>query len=442
MAHVRRNDWICRDHAIELLKNNSDVLGVLNRTQAELYESRRNGDHAREYRENGYTFVDLEAFSDMRYMKENICSSLVDRLLGEVGGSKLKMNLLANRYCRADGAPSSENIPNTHDGRTWLNIIPGEGCNSDRDWVKYFRCNVDGLGMMIEELLFPDLFFARKAKENGESLKEQPKVNYDLHPDRSVKHNYDEIMDVATVNVLAKGRCLNERQSMHVDGSGFKVVVILVHICGNEGYEFHIVPDSHNMLENHKGERKQKIPINEIQSLCFPRTKVFVFTENLIHGGGESKMSTEEYLKLVEGKWVNGVRLPRKGGQLYDGWNLSRGNRDINPVLAGEVNLPEQPTDLPEQPTELPEQPTELSFQLTFDYKPLSEGKDMGKAKPLWYKDEVNGSIKEGTLGKCEDFIQSKRSNRFGKKIDSQAEIWIKNLTTENVNRRLRARRH
>jgi hypothetical protein len=371
--------------------------------------------------------VDLEAFSDMRYMKENICSSLVDRLLGEVGGNKLKMNLLANRYCRADGTPSSENIPNTHDGRTWLNIIPGEGCNKS-DWEKYFRCNVDGLGMIIEELLFPDQFFARKAKENRESLKQQPKIDYDCHPDRSVKHNYDEIMDITTVNVLAKGRCLNERQSMHVDGSGFKVVVILVHICGNEGYDFHIVPQSHNMLEKHKGERKQKIPITEIKRLCFPPTNVFVFTENLIHGGGESKMSTEEYLKLVEGKWVNGMRLPRKEGQLYDGWNLSRGNRDINPVKAGEVNLPEQPT--------------ELSFQLTFDYKPLSEGKDMGKAKPLWYKDEVNGSIKEGTLGKCEDFIQSKRSNRFGKKIDSQAEIWIKNLTTENVNRRLRARRH
>ena len=437
-AHVRSHDWICTTHAILLLKNDSSVLGVLNREEAKLYESRRNGDHALEYREHGYTLVDLKDFSAEHLMKENICSRLIDRILGKACGGQLYLTFLANRYCRADGTPSSENIRNTNDGRTWLNIIPGEyHSNKDPDWIKWFRSDVDHLGMIIEERLFPHPFYARKAKYNGERLKAKGNEErlkdmeyWGGHPDRSVKPNYEEIIDMVKVNVLAKGRCLKERQSMRVDGSGFKVVVILVHICGKAGYDFKFVPLSHNLLQNHKGERNQKIPITEIESICFPRSKILVFSENLIHGGGESKMSKEEYSMLVEGKFVNGVCLPRKEGQLYDVWKLEGGGCD--PVLAGDV--------------ELPEQPTELSFQVTYDFRPLSEGNDEGKAKPFWYKNEVNDNIEDGTLGKREDYIQSViqsvSSNCFGEKIDTQAEAWIKNLTSKNGNRHLRAKRH
>ena len=88
------------------------------------------------------------------------------------------------------------------------------------------------------------------------------------------------------VNGLVRGPNLSEYQVLHIDGTGMKIVTILVAMCGNNGYDVRCVKGSHNCLEKHA--RDTWIPRASVERVRENRGEIICFSEALIHGGGRS----------------------------------------------------------------------------------------------------------------------------------------------------------
>ena len=226
----------------------------------------------------------------------------------------------------------------------------------------------------IEKNIFPHEYYARIAYNTAQVIFE------------TTKQCENSLLTSFTGNLLVKGgKCL-ERQNMHADGFGMKIVAILVELCGERGYDFNFIPGTHNLLWNHNKEAK--LPTSEVKTVKFGKTAILLFAENLIHGGGTSSMSEDE---CSNGDWLR----TNKKGELYKGW-LGQSSR---------------------------EQPSDISFQLTFVYNPISDASDPGNPQPIWYKNEME-KVDNETVKESEEYVKDEGSCS-SEELDDVFPTWL-----------------
>ena len=97
-----------------------------------------------------------------------------------------------------------------------------------------------------------------------------------------IKH----VLRMEHVNGLVRGPGLLENQVLHIDGIELKIIVILVVMCGDEGYSVCCVKGSHNKFEDH--DRNVWVPQDKVEQVVAREGQLICFAESLIYGGGKS----------------------------------------------------------------------------------------------------------------------------------------------------------
>ena len=108
------------------------------------------------------------------------------------------------------------------------------------------------------------------------------------------------------VNALAKSDDLTEPQNGHIDGTGVNLIAIVIDSCGENGYNFQCVPGSHNLLQSHDNEKS--LPLSLMKTYNVPKGMILVFAESLIHAGGASSMTSDEYIMKYQGHPLPPIR--------------------------------------------------------------------------------------------------------------------------------------
>ena len=225
-----------------------------------------------------------------------------------------------------------------HPGRTWKQLYPSTGGDRIRKlpWTK----TISGLRLFLEKCILPDLYFARMAYIEICTIK---KDNIDHE-----KTMVNGFLQLWNVNALARSDDVTQPQMAHIDGTGINLICIIIENCGDDGYKFECVPKSHNLLEEH--DTTKKLPLAAMKKYAIQRGMLLVFAETLIHAGGVSSMTSDEY---------------------HDKYK-DQDPPQINYFKKGNSN----------------KYPTDLSFQFTFQHIIAPIMSYPGFAKPLWYKDQ------------------------------------------------------
>ena len=279
-----------------------------------------------------------------------------------------------------------------HDHRRWKQIYPNDAGNDRTTKASIgVKTNLEMLTPFIEKNIFPHEYYARIAYNTAQIIF------------KTMKQCNNSLLTSFTGNLLVKGVECNERQTMHTDGFGFKVVAILVELCGERGYDFNFIPGTHNLLWEHNKEAK--LPTSEVKTVTFGKTAILLFAENLIHGGGTSSMSEDECSS-------GDLLRTNKNGELYKGWlGQAKG-----------------------------EQPTDISFQLSFVYNPIPDASEPGNPQPIWYKNEIKNADNE-TVKEFKEYVKG-GGRRFSKDLDEAFPTWLAMIRGKNVRpKRNRAKR-
>ena len=97
-----------------------------------------------------------------------------------------------------------------------------------------------------------------------------------------IKH----VLSLEHVNGLVRRPGLLKNQVLHIDGIELKIIVILVVMCGDEGYSVCCVKGSHNKFKDH--DRNVWVPQDKVEQVVAREGQLICFAESLIHGGGKS----------------------------------------------------------------------------------------------------------------------------------------------------------
>jgi hypothetical protein len=327
---------------------------------------------AAKFRREGYAIVEMSNIS-IRMGLMGFVEQRIKTKLWSSSMTKLAHNFLEDKN---DGKRN-------HDHRRWKQIYPDEKGN-DRTTQKSqgIRENLEMLTPFIEKNIFPHEFYARIAYNTAQVI---------FNTRKQCKNS---LLTTYNANLLIKGIECNERQNMHTDGFGFKVIAILVELCGERGYDFNFIPGTHNLLLKHNADAK--LPTSEVKSVTFGKSHILLFAENLIHGGGTSSMTEDE---LNNGEWLR----TNKNGELYEGW-FGKSKR---------------------------EQPTDISFQLSFIYNPISDVSEPGNAQPNWYKNETKNADNE-SVQEFKEYVKS-GGNDFSTELDEAFPTWLAMIRGKHV---------
>ena len=339
-------------HADILDDKEGELIGCLPESESKQYAKLKSPQSAHHiYHNEGFTVATLDPSAQI------IATSLAEKLESHVEEKNLKAQRLRHDNPNAIGKPKQN--ADFLNQRAWRQIYPPgvrENFRAKPPPEQLYK-NVEGKSVttangflhfaelmhpVLGKTIFPDEYYATLAHNCASKLTNSPAQKCDL-----------KLFDLFNINFLTKGPGMNEPQRPHIDGDGFKVVVILVFRCGKRGYDFYYVPGSHNLLDQH--DLEQYVPrqmlkrvlvggMNESRGV----SQALIFSEALIHSGGTSSMTTDEHAALA-----------KSCGGGHDQW------------LAG-ARLAGMP-------------PTDISFQATLMYNPIPSGVGGGAAAPTWY---------------------------------------------------------
>ena len=397
----------------------SQYVGILSKREADTYASLCKKDEAsHRFSEMGYAVVDDNSINTPR---EVLFNDMMTILTSE-GQEETKMEYLAHDLIGKTGYK-------TTDHRTWkqlyprstetTNLKPNTG-NRRNELSNHVR---EMFIPFAERILFPHHYFARVAYHNATVV---------LGGKVEAVHM---ILFLKKVNALVKGPRLCERQTIHCDGTGWGVVAILIKLCGKGGYDFHLMPMTHNLIEYHEDAVNQgrPFPVDRIKKVTVRRNQVLFFVDSLMHAGGTTSMDKTEY-------------------------ELWRAYQKKTPPLIGAGVCRKRPWVLPQMKelsktqSLLPqihnyegwfknlhvkgeEYPTDVSMQLSFQFNPVSTGFELGRAQPKWYINEATneevGAKFDGLIERNKDLYTSAVATSMGR--------WIETLTTNYKARNTRS---
>ncbi len=171
-------------------------------------------------------------------INKDIVSSAVNPVaysLMEYTGVKARLNYLTNSMQKGGFK--------NHEGRKWQNIYPGKGRQDYKEACTRIKEATLLLITLIEHCICPRNFYARNAACLGYKKKSCC--------GKATNFIIEDLLTLRRINLLLRDRTLEDRQSLHVDGKYFGILVILVEKCGDDGYQFHYVPRSQNRLIKH-----------------------------------------------------------------------------------------------------------------------------------------------------------------------------------------------
>lgn len=269
-----------------------------------------------------------------------------------------------------------------HPGRTWRQLYPSLGGDriKSRPWIDKLSI----LRVYLEKCIYTDIYFARAAHINMCQLQNRPIDKISL---------CEGFLQLWNVNALAKSDDLTEPQNGHIDGTGVNLIAIVIDSCGENGYNFQCVPGSHNLLQSHDNEKS--LPLSLMKTYNVPKGMILVFAESLIHAGGASSMTSDEYIMKYEGHPPPPIR--------YFKTPLSY------------------------------KYPTDMSFQLSFQHFLDDICSYSGYAKPIWYKNQI--AINNGDKAHFRDYI-TKAKGRYKVRIDTMFNDYIDNIRGIEKNRK------
>ena len=275
-------------------------------------------------------------------------------------------------------------------GRKWCPLYP-----RDRYTMSYSisdkNCIMKRLAYRVNELVtravLPHLRYSQIAYQ---MMNETVKPNLRGINCRNSVDLSEPLLEVDSINLLwrgyHKGMIGREgRQSIHMDGNGYRIVAIVPLQCHTRGYEIFSVPKSHriNNWEYDWKKVKDKIPYEVAKAVMASIGEIIVFSERLLHAGGTC--SKVEGSKVSTPTFTSGV-LKKNGAEreLFNGW-FGQGKN----MVAGT-------------------QPTDVAVQFNFKLILLENCTAM----------KGNGGDNIWTLNECWEEGDSSRVSRFQKRLD------------------------
>lgn len=409
-------DAISKCNDLDETENNPPItIGFLSQADAKKYMTNKTEESvAHKFATNGLAIVKHDGVKHMinsmiqlshnnmtcvplkRSKRPNTCDNFRER-------KGFKMSLLRHEMV-SDGTAN-------HGERTWMKIYPNRtevSIERQADWSEMIRdASCDYLEPVIEQLLLPDHYYMMLSVANGKAKIEEQKKNSANDEvltkrqtcenicidgkcfkkfERRKKGAEDELLSLQNVNVLCKGTGLDKRQTCHIDGKGFNIVAIIVGHCGKKGYEFHYIPNTHNLMAHHN--EKQSLPTQMLQEIVVQQGEMILLLESTIHCGGKSLMTEDEQEREKNSRcalncdWID-------AWMQHNGW-LKNGKR-----------------------------PAELSFQFTYSLKGMRTPLKLSRAEPIWYINEVSLNQSHSLLEQWKKYV-SENSKKCYKSMQKQ----------------------
>ena len=216
-----------------------------------------------------------------------------------------------------------------------------------------------------------------------------------------------ELLRLNVCNLLARGGDPEIDQSLHVDGLGYRIIVIIPLQHGGAGYKLRYVKGSHRInWEIKEGGVEQKImdtiPESTSRVISASRDEMILFSERLLHGGGRASTYKDgEERDLLFSEQVHAMQGDHKME-----W------------LRGSL---------------CSEHPTDMAIQITYDYNLVSSGARTGRSSNIWAvyersEDEpaarVDIQTKLGMLASTVDHA----NDQFIKTMKEAERAWMKSI--------------
>lgn len=373
--YVEKKPSYCEDCARKFIVNEKKCIGFLTPTQAEKYITACDDDIRTKLQEDGIAFI--------RQLPPEV---MVNSILYPkcVKGKRQSDELKDNLYV------SSGETCCTH--RRWSPVYSKQDNAKPNDLKLVGAC--DPLTTYLCRIVFPHEYYALLAKKNMD----ESTHNYEGGRG-TYKTGDNPVISIEGVNVLIRGDGLKERQSLHIDGYGLKLVFILVDHCGDSGYSFYYIKESHNLLDAHRDLYETcALPSELIEECRVQRNEGILFFESLIHGGGSSS----------------------GGGNLVDFIEEKKRRHEINKETCKALKKYQW---LPNNRT-----PTDVSFQFSFQYHPRQAISNTPNRGNIWYRyidDEAEPNEKKRLF----EAMMAKRKGCAKKELEAGVQDFFQHLT-------------
>ena len=205
------------------------------------------------------------------------------------------------------------------------------------------------------------------------------------------------------INGFARGNNLEVRQSLHVDGKELGIAVIFVQKCEELGYPFHVIPETHNLMDKH--DISVPLPSGASIRVCLKPPDFIVFAESVIHAGGEASQKYSSAPTKSETKLMLHSEPKIKNASGWFGSGLDKNK-----------------------------QPTDISFQISFSHRGKNSPLDLGNGRNIWYENndcDMTDEEKE-TFHK---YVKSGECS-FVDAVSDASMRWINFLKGENFGRK------
>lgn len=321
--------------------------GYLTRGQLEEYHAAINSPHPTEFIRDGITKVSIPK-SAQKILHMYTAKHFID-----LNPDVLWLAHNTNQQRATDGRPTKKDT----DGRMWCQLWPRDRHTmaiSNRDINDLMTKATNMVRELILRAVLPIERFSQIAHELGSNA-----GTADVQPNQSRNSVglLDNLLSLIGINLLWRGYHEDvigpkNRQSIHMDGRGFRVLAIIPLQCHDGKYEFFSIPKTQR-ISNWKyidSKVSDDIP-SELAKPIFANTlEMIIFSERLMHAGGTcskaegSEVSTPTFTDAVKKK---------NGGGIYDGWFGNGG------TISGT-------------------QPTDVAVQFCFEYNLLPDNTSLG----------------------------------------------------------------
>ena len=277
---------------------------------------------AKEYLMDGITRVkmnphlrDTLQFLLKFYIRENITAGKAGKDMNH-----LKCNKSPDRINPLTGIEISGVV----DGRTWMQLYPFDRSRYFHQKDSSNKNTVVDIARLVatavHDSVLPTVTLAQMAVKRRTPPINDYKANYkEIQRNRinhSVRHvkPLEDLLALECVNLLARGGCPVD-QSLHMDGTGYRIIAIIPLQHGPLGYQLRYVKRSHRINFQISDGAVDKtildyIPASIAETLFATRDEMVIFNERLLHAGGFP--STYEDGAERDTSFSSGVKIKKK----------------------------------------------------------------------------------------------------------------------------------
>lgn len=204
-------------------------------------------------------------------------------------------------------------------GRRWCAIYPRDEntmsiCKMDMQSLA--KKTIDTVKERVIRTVLPTSRFSQIAFQLS-SVDTENEVRNSVGP-------HHDLLTLLNINLLWRGdddgvrEPKGGRQSIHMDGTGHRIVALVPLQCHSRGYDFFFIPKSHRINDwTYSGTKvSDHIPSQLAKPILTSIDEMIIFSEKLMHAGGtcskegSSTVSTPTFTD----------RIFKKNRELYNGW--------------------------------------------------------------------------------------------------------------------------